>query len=185
MACCHPTACLATYQPCVTGSQANLNSPNACLCCTAASQHPIILQPRVASILVHLNPTNSMSDTLPQGSTNAGPPAFAQQLRQGSNSSTNAQPARCHMSTSCRHVTATLCLLQHTNFMQIAWGSAHDRLTVAPQPPGTPNTCSSLASLAFSTAALNLHADHLGSAHGRATASLKALLHTYHHAEAI
>jgi hypothetical protein len=44
---------------------------------------------------------------------------------------------------------------------------------------------SSLASLAFSTAALNLHADHLGSAHGRLIASLKALLHAHYHAEAI
>jgi hypothetical protein len=44
---------------------------------------------------------------------------------------------------------------------------------------------SSLASLAFSTVALTIYADHLSRAHGRLIASLKALLHTHHHAEAI
>jgi hypothetical protein len=67
-----------------------LNSPHPCLCCTTALQHPIMLRPSVVSILVHLNSTNSMSGTLPQGSSG----------------SPNAQTAHCHMPVSCNHVAA-------------------------------------------------------------------------------
>jgi hypothetical protein len=89
-------------------------------------------------------------------------------------------------STSCRHVTTTLCPLQHASFMQITWtvpltsSFSHTTATWHAQ-----HMYSSLASLAFSAAALNLHVDHLGSAYGRLITSLKALLHSHHHAEAI
>ncbi len=132
------------------------------------------------------NHPSVLSDTLSQCSSNADPPAFVQQPTQGSNNSTNAQPAHCYMFTSCRHVTTTLCPLQHASFMQITWtvpltsSFSHTTATWHAQ-----HMYSSLASLAFSAAALNLHVDHLGSAYGRLITSLKALLHAHHHAEAI
>jgi len=124
------------------------------------------------------NHPSVLSDTLSQCSSNADPLAFVQQPTQGSNNSTNAQPAHCYRSTSCRHVTATICPLQHASFMQITWTTPMTRSLY-------PHIHLARPTLAFSTAALNLHADHLGNAHDRLIASLKALLHSHHHAEAI